>query len=86
MMCNVGKTERMIRFILGLVFLWVGYTYNPWWYALAAILILTSLAGFCPISKTLGLNTCGKVDDGAGDDDSKDDGPSIESWKKPGEK
>ncbi len=58
MECNVGKTEKIVRLILGLVFVWLGYAGSPWWYLVAIILILTASIGFCPLSKLLGINTC----------------------------
>jgi len=58
MQCNVGTTEKIIRIILGLVFIWVGLTYSPWWYIIATILLLTAAIGWCPLYKVVGINTC----------------------------
>ena len=58
MECNSGKIDRIIRFILGATFIWAGYEYNAWWYLFAVLLILTSFAGFCPLYKLIGVNTC----------------------------
>ena len=58
MECNSGTIDRIIRFILGATFIWVGYEYSAWWYLLATLLILTSFAGFCPLYKLIGVNTC----------------------------
>lgn len=58
MECNIGNTEKIIRLILGLAFVWLGYTMSPWWYLVAAILIATATVSFCPLNKVLGINTC----------------------------
>jgi len=60
MECNVGTTEKIIRFILGFVFLWLGLEFNAIFYIIAIILFATAAIGFCPLNKILGLNTCKK--------------------------
>ncbi len=66
MICNVGKMERVIRIALATVFILVGTlsTLPPWGsgiaYVLAAVALLTGLAGFCPLWKLFGINTCSK--------------------------
>ena len=57
---NVGKTDKAIRFILGLVFLYLGYAYSYWWYIIAAILLITSFTGSCALYSLLKINTIGK--------------------------
>ncbi len=63
MKCNVGTTEKIIRVILGIGALYLGYVYNPWWYLLAAILIITAAIGWCPLTAMLGINTCKKSEE-----------------------
>ena len=63
MECNTGKIDRIIRFIIGIALIWAGYKYNAWWYLLAVILILTSFAGFCPLYKLFGINTCSQKEE-----------------------
>ena len=64
MTCNLGMTERGIRFTIGLVFLAAGFLADlPGWgtgtvYVLGAITLVTGAAGFCPAWKLLGINTC----------------------------
>ena len=58
MECNVGATEKIIRFILGFVFLYLGLKFNALFYVIAIILFATAAIGFCPLNKILGLNTC----------------------------
>ena len=101
MQCNVGNTEKIIRFVLGLVFVWVAYTYSPWWYLVAAILIVTAAAGFCPLTSAFGVNTCKPKEEEKKEETSAEDPtqesvtqapaetsnePEIESWKAPTQK
>jgi len=57
-MCNLGKIDRIIRAILGIVLL-AGAVLTPyWWLAIiAAVALATSLISFCPLYTLLGLNT-----------------------------
>ncbi len=65
MRCNVGKTDKTVRIILGLVFIIAGYllpNFIDWkgFYVLAilgVILIITSALGFCPLYLPFGINT-----------------------------
>lgn len=99
MKCNVGKTEKIVRALLGLVFLWMGFTYNPWWYLLAVVMFVTAAIGWCPLTAALGINTCKKSednsdqsnqqsqeDDAPKENESSEEEPSIESWKEPEQK
>jgi hypothetical protein len=54
---NVGKTDKIIRYILAAIFLYLGYAYSFWFYILAAILIITAATGFCGVYKLLNINT-----------------------------
>jgi predicted tellurium resistance membrane protein TerC len=58
MECNIGTTEKIIRFLLGFIFLWLGLQFNALFYILAIIFFATAAIGFCPVNKTLGINTC----------------------------
>jgi len=60
MECNIGTTEKIIRFIFGFIFLWLGLQFNALFYILAIIFFATAAIGFCPINKILRINTCKK--------------------------
>ncbi|MFY9270046.1 MAG: DUF2892 domain-containing protein [Candidatus Manganitrophaceae bacterium] len=72
MICNVGKTDRTIRIILGVILLAVGYFGGlPVWgamsvYAVGAIALITGLTRFCLLWKVLGINTCETHSSGKG--------------------
>ena len=57
---NVGKTDRGIRFILGLVFVYLGYSYHFLFYLVAAVLLGTSFMGTCLIYDFFKFNTLEK--------------------------
>lgn len=48
MKCNVGKTDRLLRIIIGLVILVLGYIYSYWWGLIGLIPLLTGLFRWCP--------------------------------------
>ncbi|WP_053972242.1 DUF2892 domain-containing protein [Mangrovimonas sp. ST2L15] len=63
---NMGNPDRTIRLLLAVVFIALGFfniiegTIAIILYVLAAVFILTSLVGFCPLYPILGINTCKK--------------------------
>ena len=57
-MNNVGKTDRIIRVILGVLLIgnvFFALQHPIGW--LGVILVLTGLAGVCPVYSLLGINT-----------------------------
>jgi hypothetical protein len=57
---NVGTTEKVIRIILGIALLSLIYFMEGsmrWVGLVGAVLIVTALIGWCPISAVLGINT-----------------------------
>ena len=60
MKCNVGKTDKIIRFVLGIIIAALGLFYQSWWGLIALIPIGTALINFCPLYPIFGANTCKK--------------------------
>ncbi len=58
MTCNVGKTDRIVRYLLGLAIAALGIYFQSWWGLVALVPLLTGASLFCPIYKIFGLNTC----------------------------
>ncbi|MEA3443713.1 MAG: DUF2892 domain-containing protein [Bacteroidota bacterium] len=58
MKCNVGKTDKIIRIIIGIIIGVIGYYYNSWWGLIGLIPIATALISFCGFYPLLGVNTC----------------------------
>ena len=58
MKCNVGKTDRIIRIIIGVVIIAVGVYFKSWWGAIGVVPILTAAIGWCPAYIPFGISTC----------------------------
>ena len=58
MKCNVGKPDKIIRWVIGIVIAALGLYYKSWWGLLALIPILTAILGFCALYIPLKINTC----------------------------
>lgn len=55
---NVGKTDRMIRIIAGVIILALGAYYGSWWGLVGLVPLFTGLTQSCVLYKLLGINTC----------------------------
>jgi len=58
MQCNVGKKDRILRFVLGFAIILLGIYFKSWWGAVGLILILTGAMRWCPAYIPFGLSTC----------------------------
>lgn len=58
MKCNVGKTEQVIRIIIGVAIVLLGLYFKSWWGIIGLAPIITGLIGYCPASDVLGISTC----------------------------
>ncbi len=59
---NVGGIDRILRVILGVVILVVGYLNSSWWGLVGLVPIATGLMNFCPFYLPFNLSTSGKKD------------------------
>jgi hypothetical protein len=59
MKCNVGKTDKMFRIILGVIIILVGIYFQSWWGAVGVVLIVTGFMRWCPAYLPFGFSTCG---------------------------
>lgn len=57
---NVGNLDRILRLILGLAVLGLGFYFKTWWGALGLIFVITGLVRFCPIWGACRINTTGQ--------------------------
>lgn len=59
---NVGTADRIVRLILMVAFIAfgiaVGGVLGIVLYVLAAVMLVTAIAGTCPLYAPLGINTC----------------------------
>jgi hypothetical protein len=58
MKSNVGKTDKIVRYILGAAIIIVGIVFKSWWGAIGLIPILTATINWCPIYAPFGIKTC----------------------------
>jgi hypothetical protein len=58
MKCNVGKTDRLFRIILGVVIILAGVYFQSWWGAVGLVPILTGSIRWCPAYLPFGFSTC----------------------------
>jgi len=60
---NVGSIDKVVRLLIAVVAVWAAYTgqvASPWdyvLYAVAAIMLLTTLMGSCPLYSIIGAKT-----------------------------
>ncbi len=55
---NIGATERVIRTVVGLAIIGVGWFYQSWWGAVGLVPLVTAAIGWCPPYAMLGISTC----------------------------
>lgn len=60
MKCNVGKTDKVIRLILGLAIIATGIYYGSWLGVIGLMLIATAVISWCPAYLPFGLSTIKK--------------------------
>jgi hypothetical protein len=60
MTCNIGKTDKIIRVIAGLVIAVLGFYFKSWWGLLAIIPLLTAAIGNCPLYIPFKISTIEK--------------------------
>lgn len=60
MIKNIGKTDQIIRIVLGIAILIIGYLNHSWWGLVGLIPLGTALLGYCPLYPLVGMNTCSK--------------------------
>ncbi len=57
MPCNIGKTDRILRIVIGVVLILVAIFFSQPWAYIGIIPLVTGLVKFCPIYSLLKLNT-----------------------------
>ncbi len=59
MITNMGDTERMLRILIGLLFIGLAFALGGgWWYGLLGVIpVLTGVAGSCPVYMPFKLST-----------------------------
>jgi len=55
---NVGKVDKIIRIVIGVLFIVAAYIWSWWLLIPAFIAIATAFTGFCGLYALFGINTC----------------------------
>lgn len=58
MKCNVGKVDKLIRYIIGVIIIAAGIYFKSWWGAIGIVPILTAAISWCPLYAPFGVKTC----------------------------
>ncbi|HMN49008.1 MAG TPA: DUF2892 domain-containing protein [Ignavibacteriaceae bacterium] len=59
---NVGSADKVIRIILGIVIIALGFIYQSWWGLVGIVPLLTGVFNFCPAYSLIGVSTKTKVE------------------------
>lgn len=57
---NMGKTDKTIRLILGVVIIALGIYFKSWWGLVGLVPLLTALVNFCPLYAPFKISTIKK--------------------------
>lgn len=60
MIHNIGKIDKILRIVLGIAILVIGYMNHSWWGLIGLIPLGTAVLGYCPLYPLVGLNTANK--------------------------
>ncbi len=58
MKSNVGKPDKNIRIVLGIIIVAAGVYFKSWWGIVAILPLITAFTGVCPLYKLFGINSC----------------------------
>ncbi len=57
---NIGKVDKTVRIIIGLVVIALGINFQSWWGLVGLVPLLTALVGFCPLYAPCKISTVKK--------------------------
>lgn len=60
MTCNMGKTDKRIRFVIGIVIAVLGIYFKSWWGLLAIVPLGTAAIGWCALYVPFKISTAKK--------------------------
>jgi hypothetical protein len=63
MTCNMGKTDRIIRIVIGIVIAILGIAFKSWWGLLAILPLGTAAIGWCALYVPLKISTVKKANE-----------------------
>lgn len=54
---NIGDTERVIRILIGIALIGLGFDFKSWWGTIGILPILTAALRYCPLYQLIGKST-----------------------------
>ncbi|MFH2028136.1 MAG: DUF2892 domain-containing protein [Nanoarchaeota archaeon] len=61
MICNVGKTDKVLRVIIAIIVTAIAASMNIMWlYIVAALLVITAVTGYCALYQIFKISTAAK--------------------------
>ena len=54
---NIGKTDQIVRIVIGVGIILIGVFFKSWWGAIGIIPIITAAIGWCPAYLPFGIST-----------------------------
>lgn len=57
MKCNIGRNDRMLRMIIGILVAILGVIYNSWFGLIGVIILATAIIRFCPAYIPFNIDT-----------------------------
>ncbi len=57
---NIGKIDKTLRLIIGIIILVLGIIFKSWWGLLGVIPVITSFLNYCPLYCPLKISTIEK--------------------------
>lgn len=58
---NVGSADKVIRIVLGLAIIVIGFYLQSWWGAIGVVPLFTAFIGVCPAYSLIGVSTDKRV-------------------------
>ena len=58
MKCNIGKTERLIRIVTGILLVGAGIFIGGLWALLGVAVMMTAIVSWCPARAVFGRSSC----------------------------
>jgi len=54
---NTGRTDRILRIVLGLLIAVTGIVLSSWWGLIGIVFLFTGIWGFCPFYSVFNIHT-----------------------------
>ena len=56
---NVGSIDRAVRVVVGIILISLVFVGpHTWWGLVGLVPLITAAAGYCPLYRVLGIDTC----------------------------